>query len=132
MQAKLLFILYYDHHHFSFFILTLESPVPELTIANEGLFAKMAQGIGLEEVDIKSPAFSNCYVVRSTDKKFACDFCNAPMVDYLLQHPDINIEVDQNQLAIGFNACLKIDEIESRLNQLVKVRALMPGSLFED
>jgi hypothetical protein len=119
------------HHHFSFFILTLEKFFPELTIAKEGFFSKIAQAVGFDDIDFESHEFSKKFVVRSKDKKFAYDFCNAQMIDYLLGHPNINIEVDQNMLAIGFNSCLKVEEIEPHLNQLVEIRSLMPDYVFE-
>ena len=117
-------------HHFSFFILTLKTPFPELTIAKESFLSKIAQAVGFDDIDFESHEFSKRFVVRSKDKKFAYDFCNAQMIDYLLGHTDINIEVDQNSLALGFNRCLKVEEIEPHLKQLVEIRSLMPDYLF--
>jgi len=118
------------HHHFSFFILTLEKFFPELTIAKESFFSKIAQAVGFDDIDFESHEFSKKFVVRSKDKKFAYDFCNAQMIDYLLGHPDINIEVDQNSLAIGFNTRLKVEQIETHLNQLIKICSLIPDYVF--
>ncbi len=120
------------HHHFSFFILMLGNYFPELTIAKEGLFSKIAQAVGYDDIDFESHEFSKRFVVRSSDKKFAYDFCNAQMIDYLLDHSDINIEVDQNSLALGFDRCLKVEEIEPHLNQLIAIRSLMPEYLFDE
>lgn len=119
------------HHHFSFFILTLEKPFPELTIAREGILSKIAQAVGYDDIDFESHEFSKRFVVRSKDKKFAYDFCNARMIDYLLGHPHINIEVDRDSLALGFTTRLKIEEIESHLSQLAQIRSLMPNYLFD-
>lgn len=118
------------HHHFSFFVLTLPKHLPELTIAKEGLLSKIAQAVGFNDIDFESPEFSKTFVVRSKDKKFAYDFCNEQMIDYLLGHPDINIEVDQDSLAIALNRCLRVEEIEAHLDQLVSIRTLMPDHLF--
>ncbi len=118
------------HHHFSFFILTLEKFFPELTIAKESFFSKIAQAVGFDDIDFESHEFSKKFVVRSKDKKFAYDFCNAQMIDYLLGHPNINIEVDQNSLALGFDRRLNVEQIEAHLNQLAKLRSLMPDYLF--
>jgi hypothetical protein len=120
-----------QHHHFSFFILTLGKHFPELTIAKEGFFSKIAQAVGFDDIDFESHEFSKRFAVRSKEKKFAYDFCNAQMIDYLLDQPDINIEVDQNSLALGFTRCLKVEEIESHLKQLVEIRSLMPNYLFD-
>ena len=87
--------------------------------------------MGFDDIDFESHEFSKKFVVRSKDKKFAYDFCNAQMIDYLLGHPDINIEVDQNSLALGFGSCLKVEEIEPHLKQLIRIRSLIPGYVFE-
>jgi hypothetical protein len=120
------------HHHFSFFILMLEKSFPELTIAKEGFFSKIAQAVGFDDIDFESHEFSKRFAVRSKDKKFAYDFCNAQMIDYLLGHPDINLEVDQNSLALGFNRCLNVEEIEPHLEQLIEIRKRMPNYLFDE
>lgn len=121
-----------DHHHFSFFTLTLPQYFPELTITKEGLFSKIAQAVGYDDIDFESHEFSKKFVVRSKDKKFAYDFCNARMIEYLLNHPNINIELDQNQLAVGYTSKLRVDEIRVHLDRLIEIRNLMPEYLFEN
>ncbi|MDF7801562.1 hypothetical protein P4C99_18940 [Pontiellaceae bacterium B1224] len=120
------------HHHFSFFVLTLPKHFDELTIAKESFFSKIAQAVGYDDIDFESHEFSKKFVVRSKNKKFAYDFCNARMIEYLLGHPDISIEVDQNQLAVGYNHCLKVEQIIPHLNRLVEIRELMPDYLFSE
>ncbi len=120
-----------DHHHFSFFILNLPRSFPELTIAKEGILSKIAQAVGYDDIDFESHEFSRRFVVRSKDKKFAYDFCNAQMIDYLLGVQEIELEVDSTSLALAFNRCLKVEEIEPRLRQLIEIRSLMPGYLFD-
>lgn len=120
------------HHHFSFSVLTLPKTFQELTIAKESFFSKIAQAVGYDDIDFESHEFSKKFVVRSKDKKFAYDFCNARMIEYLLNHSGISIEVDQNQLAIGYNHCLKVEEIIPHINRLIDIRELMPDYLFEN
>ncbi len=119
------------HHHFSFFILQLEKAFPELTIAKEGILSKIAQAVGYDDIDFESHEFSRRFVVRSKDKKFAYDFCNARMIDYLLGVQEIELEVDSMSLALAFSRRLKVEEIEPRLRQLIEIRGLMPNYLFE-
>ena len=119
------------HHCFSFFILELGKAFPELTITKEGFFSKLAQTVGFDDIDFESHEFSRRFAVRSKDKKFAYDFCNARMIDYLLGHPDINIEVDRHSLALGFASCLQVEEIEPHLEQLIQIRERMPDYLFD-
>ncbi|MDF7807589.1 hypothetical protein P4E94_09085 [Pontiellaceae bacterium B12219] len=119
-----------NHHHFSFFVLTLPKYFPELTIAKESFFSKIAQAVGFDDIDFESHEFSKKFAVRSKDKKFAYDFCNAQMIDYLLGHPNINLEVDQNMLAVGYSSCLKVEEIKPHLERLIEIRERMPDYLF--
>ena len=119
------------HHYFSFFILSLPKIFPELKIGSEGFFSKLGQALGYDDIDFESHEFSRKFCVRSGDKKFAYDVCNAQMIEYLLSNPDLTIEIEDNALAVSFNRRLKPEQIEMNLNRLVKLRSLMPGYLFE-
>jgi hypothetical protein len=118
------------HHHFSFFILMLERSFPELTIAREGIFSKIAQTFGYDDIDFESHEFSRKFCVRSKDKKFAYDICHTRMMEYLLANPDLTIEIEDCALAIAFSRCLKPEEIEPNLDRLVQIRLLLPNYLF--
>ncbi|UCD49146.1 MAG: hypothetical protein JSW27_16625 [Phycisphaerales bacterium] len=118
------------HHYFSFFVLRLPTTFPELTIGPEGFFSKIAQAVGYDDIDFESHEFSRKFCVRSKDKKFAYDVCNARMIEYLLANPDLVIEIELDSLAIAFNRRLKPEQIEPNLQRLVAVRSLMPDYLF--
>ena len=118
------------HHHFSFFILHLTATFPELVIGPEGVFSKIAQAVGYDDIDFESHEFSRKFCVRSADKKFAYDVCNARMIEYLLANRDFGIEIESNILAISFNRKLSPELIEPNLNRLVTARSLMPDYLF--
>jgi hypothetical protein len=118
------------HYHFSFFILYLPVSFPELVIGPEGIFSKIAQSFGYDDIDFESHEFSRKFCVRSSDKKFAYDVCNARMIEYLLSNSDFSIEIEDNVLAISFNCRLAPDQIEPNLNRLLEVRSLLPEYLF--
>ena len=120
------------HHYFSFFILTLPRPFPELRIYPEGLLSKLGQMIGFDDIDFESVEFSRAFCVRSTDKKFAYDICHARMMEYLLQDRDLSLEIEDDCLAMSFNRRLRVEEIPGRLRQLVEIRNLFPEYLFRD
>jgi hypothetical protein len=117
-------------YYFSFFILNLPASFPELLIVREGIFSKIAQALGYDDIDFESYEFSKKFCVRSKDKKFAYDFCNAKMIEYLLANEDLNIEVENNALSIASNRELKPENIEPNLDRLVTIRSLMPEYLF--
>lgn len=119
-----------QHHYFSFFILHLPRSFPELVIGPEGIFSKFAQAIGYDDIDFESHEFSSKFCVRSSDKKFAYDVCNARMIEYLLSNSDLSIEIEDNALAISFNRRLAPESIEPNLKRLIMIRSLMPEYLF--
>ena len=120
------------HHHFSFFILLLPKAFPELTISREGIFSKLAQAIGFDDIDFESHEFSRKFCVRSANKKFAYDVCHARMMEYLLANGDLNIEIEGNALAIGFGRCLAAEAIEPNLNRLLELRGQLPNYMFTE
>ncbi|MHC4327196.1 MAG: hypothetical protein ACYSWW_03615 [Planctomycetota bacterium] len=122
-----------DHLHlddFSLFILHLPAVFPELVIGPEGVFSKMAQVVGYDDIDFESREFSRKFCVRSADKKFAYDVCNARMIEYLLANRDFSMEIEDAVLAIWFNRRLAPELIEPNLNRIITVRSLMPDYLF--
>jgi len=102
------------HHHLSFFILHLPGIFPELTIGREHIFSKIAQAVGYDDIDFESHEFSRKFCVRSRDKKFAYDVCNAKMIEYLLANDDLTIEIESHALAVSFNRRLAPERIEPK------------------
>lgn len=119
-----------EHHWFSFFILTLPASFPELTIRREGFFTKIAEVFGYADINFESAEFSKAFNVRSPDKKFAYDVCNAQMMEYLLANRDLSIEIENDALALAFTACLSAEQIELNLQRLVEIRSRLPEYLF--
>ena len=118
------------HHYLSFFILHLRVSFPELIIGPEGIFSKIAQAVGYDDIDFESHEFSRKFCVHSKNKKFAYDVCNARMIEYLLSNSDLSIEIEDTALAVSFNSRLSPGQIEPNLKRLVTVRSLLPDYLF--
>jgi hypothetical protein len=118
------------HHYFSFFILLLPVSFPELKITREGVFSKIAQALGYEDIDFESAEFSRTFCVRSKDRKFAYDVCNAQMMEYLLANHDLSLEIEGSALALAFDSRLSTAEIEANLQRLLEIRLRLPDYLF--
>jgi hypothetical protein len=118
------------HHYFSFFILLLPINFPELKITREGLLSKIAQALGYEDIDFESAEFSRTFCVRSKDRKFAYDVCNARIMEYFLANRDLSLEIEGPALALAFDKRLSAAEIETDLNRLLEIRLRLPDYLF--
>jgi hypothetical protein len=125
---------WYRHDYVSFLVLDLEREFPALSIDKEsngiGLFARVADAFGAGDIDFESHEFSEKFDVRGDDKKFAYDFCNVQMMEYLLQLPALPIEVERDSLAIALDAELKMHNVKDKLGRLLAIRQRMPGYLF--
>jgi hypothetical protein len=120
------------HHYFSVYLLCLPKSFPELTITHEGFFSKIAQAFGYDDIDFESHEFSKRFCVRSSDKKFAYDICNAKMIEYLLLNTDLNIEIEKQTLALIFSEQLNATLISKNINQLLQVRQRFPEYLWNN
>ncbi|MCL4218385.1 MAG: DUF3137 domain-containing protein [Candidatus Hydrogenedentes bacterium] len=121
-----------QHHHFSFFILHFGRNFPELRIYPEGLLQKLGQMLGFEDIDLESAEFSQAFCVRSKDRRFAYDICNTAMMEYLLEHRFLSLEIENDCLALGADERLTPEAIPMRLDKLVHIRSLFPEYLFRD
>lgn len=111
----------------SFFILQLPGRFPELTITRDDTFSVLAAAGDRGALNTERPALSETYKVFAKDMEFARCCCTA-LKEYLQKHPDLNIVLDQNQLAAGYASPLSEDEIRPRLDQLIELRGLLPES----
>ena len=124
---------WHKHRYYSFIILKLEKEFPELLLNTDygGPLKRVAKLFGSKDIDFESREFSERFDVRCRDKKFAYDFCNARMIEYLLSKPTIPIEVEQNVIAVGFRTPIPTAAIEEHIDHLINIRRLMPDYLFE-
>lgn len=127
------FSKYIEHNYLSYFVLDLEKEHPGLTVKEERpaskVLARIADAIGHGDIDFESHEFSERYNVRG-DKKFAYDFCNTRMMEYLLERTSVPIEVEKKALAICFPEGIRRADIKPRLEHLVNIRERMPEYLF--
>jgi hypothetical protein len=119
-----------EHHWFSFFILTLPATFPDLTIRRENFFTKVAEAFGYQDIKFESAEFSKTFLVRSPDKKFAYDVCNAQMMEYLLANRDLSIEFENEVIALVCSSRLAVEQFEINLQRLIEIRSRLPEYLF--
>ncbi|CAN5641160.1 hypothetical protein BH09VER1_BH09VER1_15990 [soil metagenome] len=119
------------HYHHSVFIVNLPREFPKLTIYPEGIFSKIAQAFGYDDIDFESAEFSRAFCVRSPDKRFAYDICHALAIEFLLENRSLGLEIGGHTLAAIDEGALSSTEVESRLARLIAFRKLMPEYLIK-
>ena len=119
-----------DHHYFSYFILEQELSFPELRIYPETLLSRFGQMLGFDDIDFESAEFSRAFTVRSKDKRFAYDICNSAMMEYLLRHRSLVIEIEGRCVALYFGSRLEPHDIELNMARLIEIRSMFPDYLY--
>ncbi len=116
----------------SLFLLEQDVCFPKLGIYPEDFGRKLEKTFGLGDIDFESVEFSEAFVVRSSDREFAYNVCHPRMMEYLLEHRDLSLEVEGRCIAMSLPHALDPDEIPERLNQLVEIRRLFPEYLYRE
>lgn len=120
-----------EHRHGTILMFVEKEVFPPVKIIRENLKEKLSAAFGIgSQIQFESAEFSRLYHVHSTDKKFAYDVCNPPMMDYLLANCDLQVEINGPAISIAFEMLLPVDQIEFNLQRLVQIRSLMPDYLF--
>ncbi len=121
------------HHYLGVVLIQIELNFPKLLIYPENLFRKLSNALGFGGIKFESVEFSRRFTVRCNDKKFAYDFCNTKMMDYLLMVSDIELELDENIIALYHErGKINPEKINESLIILCQLRQLMPKYLFEN
>ena len=120
--------------HFStVLMLVVPEAFPQVTISpgREGLLTKVAAVFGGgDDIKFESAEFARNFHVRSKDKRFAYDVCNAQMIEYLLANRDLEVEIQGPVLLLAFTPPLSAGQIEFNLQRLVEIRSRLPEYLF--
>ena len=120
-----------QEHNLSFFILIMQGSLfPQITIRPEGFFDRVAEVFGSQDIKFESAEFSKAFCVRSPDKKFAYDVCNARMIEYLLANRQLRVEIENEVIALVFNTRIAVEQFEVNLQRLAQIRSLLPDYLF--
>lgn len=118
------------NHYRHVVLLHLERSFPALVLSPEGLFSKIAQAFGYDDIDFESHEFSRRYCVRSPDKRFAYDFCNPAMIEFLLAESGASLELSGDVLAFVREGRMEPERIASELAFAGAIRDRMPAYLF--
>lgn len=121
-----------NRYYYALYTLTLPKSLPDLFIEPENIFDRFFQALGFDDINFESVEFSKRYEVRSPDKKFAYDVCNARTIDYLLRQENLTIQIISNVLAIFHEGRMKPDKVIPNYQHLQVIRSLMPNYLFTD
>ncbi len=119
-----------DHRYYTIFMLIVPEAFPKILIRPQDMLGRIEGVFDAENIKFESAEFSKHYQVHCPDKKFAYDVCNPQMMEYLLANPGLAIEIQGPVISLAFTPLMPSLEIESNLQRIAQIRALLPQYLF--
>jgi len=80
-------------HYFSAIILRSDVQLKPLSVRPEGVFDRVTEFFGLDDIDFESAEFSNAFFVQASDRKWAYDVIHARTMDFLLASPRFSVQM---------------------------------------
>jgi len=92
-------------HHHLFSAVILKGPVPlrPLFIRPEGLFDKITEFLGFDDIDFESIEFSKAFYVKAADERWAYDVLHPRTMEFLLESPRFSIQFE-GEWAIAYRS----------------------------
>jgi hypothetical protein len=73
-----------DYDHFSVVVASLDAWLPRVRVEHENLFTRLADHVGLRDIDFESEEFNRRFNVKCDDRAFAFKLLDARMIHWLL------------------------------------------------
>lgn len=73
-----------ETYRFSCAVAEVEAALSPLTLGRENVFTRLADSIGLADVELELEDFNRAFTVKCKDRKFANDFLDQRMMRWLL------------------------------------------------
>jgi hypothetical protein len=117
-------------HHLSGALIRHGYPFPYLRIRPEGLFDRVAEFVGFDDIDFESAEFSRAFHVKSADRKFAFDVLHPRAMEYMLSLPcRFSMEFQGGTMLISDDSTWDPREFEGAIAQVEGLLDLMPEFL---
>ena len=113
-------------HRFSCAMTYVNAGCPPLIISKENLFTRLADGLGFRDIEFETDEFNRAWQVKCPDRKFANDFIDQRMMQWLMHAgPSWSFEV-VGRIALVYSGKLSIPEIPTLLACLRAFRDKIP------
>jgi hypothetical protein len=117
-------------HRLSGAILDLGVHTPRLLVRPEGFMDKLAELVGLDDIDFESAEFSRTFYVTASRRKFAFDVFHARAMDYMLALPHrYSMEFDGGLVMVLDDKVWGPSQFDEAIRQVEGLVALFPEYL---
>jgi hypothetical protein len=119
------------YYRFNCVMCPVEAACPELSIDHESLFSRIADHLSFHDIEFESEEFNKKYQIKGSDKKFANDFIDQRMIQYLLQHGEgFSFEIVGDRILCSHKR-VQPTELVPLLGTLKGFHDQIPGVVYE-
>jgi len=121
------------HHHFSALVVDTGLPLKTLFIRPEGLFDKVTEFVGLDDIDFESAEFSQKFFVKAPDRRWAYDVLHQKTMELMLAYPRFYIEFQGTQVMAYYdNRTFSLGDFSSALKLVMTILDYLPPGVVEE
>ena len=119
------------HHHFSAVIAHTDAPLDHLLIRPEGLFDRVKEFFGFDDIDLESAEFSRRFHVGARDKRWAYDVLHPRAMQFLLDSSNFSIQFDGHSAIAWRNRRFAPEDFDAAATALDTLLDGIPAHAFE-
>lgn len=119
------------HHHFSAVILESGVPLEPLFIRPEGIFDKLTEFVGFDDIDFESTEFSHRFYVKAANRRWAYDVLHQRTMEFLLQAPRFTIQSDESHVIAYRASQFSVAEFEAAAEVICGILDRLPDYLLQ-
>jgi hypothetical protein len=120
-----------NHHYFSTVILTSPIPLQPLFIRPEGIFDKVTEFFGADDIDFESTEFSKKFFVKAPDKKWAFDVIQQRTMQFLLDSPRFNLQLGYKEIMAYHNSTFSAEQFEQAADVICGILERLPDYVVQ-
>jgi len=120
-----------NHHHFSAIVFGSKVPLKYLVIRPEGMFDKVKDFFGYDDINFESAEFSKKFHVTAEDKKWAYDVLHARAMEFLLGKTRYTIQFDRNEVYIFRGGKFKPEQFDEAANIVHGLLSQLPDYVVQ-
>jgi len=121
-----------SEHHFSAAIVRSPLALKPLFIRPEGLFDKVTEFLGFDDIDFESAEFSRTFYVKSPDKRWAYAVIDQRMMEYLLAAPRFSVQLDVVDIIAWRDRTFRPGEFEDAIALVQGMLSRLPEYLVKE
>ena len=119
-------------HHYAVCALAMPCPLPGLTVTPEGLFSRLGNLLGMQDIELESEEFNRTFRVRCRDPKLASDVLSPRTMQLLLSAGKMHFRFAGVDVVCWEDGSLYPTDVLNRLAVLSGVVAGVPEFVWKD